>query len=111
MNAVDRVSYWRERMSEFSASGSTIKGWCRANGARPSQFRYWRKRLAALPADAPAGWMSISTSDEPARDPIRRTLHASGVSLRIGCAAVDIERTFDATVLACVVRVLKEARC
>ena len=41
-----REQFWRKTLSDFQASGLSIRGFCRAHGLHESAFYFWRCELA-----------------------------------------------------------------
>ena len=101
---------WQLRFEEFARSEMTVVDWCSANLVPLHQYYYWRRKFAtgeAASAKSEAtGWMTVSVLD-PSPNPAS----ASGVSIRLGRAVVDVQPGFDSGVLRAVVAALGAAPC
>lgn len=99
---------WRLRFDEFSRSEMTVVDWCSSNLIPIHQFYYWRKKFAdmATAQSEPAGWLAVKVAE-----PARPVTSASGVSIRMGQAVIDLHPGFDSAVLRAAVAALGSARC
>lgn len=100
---------WSLRFEEFSRSEMTVVDWCNLNLVRLHQFYYWRRKLAvkmlnAAP-DAPS-FLAVNVAQDPVSPHC-----ASGVTLRMGHAIIDVVSGFDPSVLRMVVAALEPTRC
>ncbi len=43
--SIDREAFWRSVFEEFSASGLSIRGFCKQRGVSEPSFFQWRKKL------------------------------------------------------------------
>lgn len=99
MTREERVALWADRVAAQGASGVSAAAWCASADVPLPAFYAWRKRLAS-PESAEAGtrWAALAPEAE------------SGLTLRVGAAAITVTAGFDARLLAEVVRAL-EATC
>jgi len=102
---------WRQRLASYVPGQIGVLEWCAQNGVDRKTFYYWRRRLLQpSPACHDNDWLSVTPVDEP--EPRKDCKPcASGVSVRIGNAAIDLAPGFDENVLSAVVRVLEVPRC
>jgi len=99
MNENEKAVYWREQVSQYRASGLTMKAWCASHQIAFSQMKYWirklglsqRKRVTTAP-----NWIEVTTLSAP----------ASSLVVRVGAAAIDVPAGFDAALLNQVVEAL-----
>ncbi len=92
---LEKQKLWDERIEVFLASGLSQAAWCREQGLPAHQLSYWlRKSKNSISAAANNRWVSVPNT----------TAGKSGVSLRIGKIALEIEPGFDAGVLSDVIR-------
>lgn len=86
MNPDERVAHWRGVISRWHDSEMSGAAFCRQDGLREWQFRYWVKRVAEL--DGPGeGFARVSTP---------------GSGLRVvlpGGLRLEVEPDFDGTTL------------
>ena len=50
--SMDRLTLWRDLLTEQRASGLSIKDWCAKEGVSTFTFYYWRKRISSPPSVA-----------------------------------------------------------
>lgn len=101
MTQSERRAFWAERVAAQGASGASAAAWCAQWDVPLAAFYQWRKRLAKPEPVGEARWARV---DEGAPAP------ESGLTLRVGAAAITVTAGFDPALLAEVVRAL-EARC
>jgi len=90
---------WAERIDAFLASGLSQRAWCRENGFNHGRLSYWlRKFIAEARQPRNGSWVSLDTIAP----------RSSGVLFRIGSVTLEVQRGFDAQVLADVIRSLME---
>ena len=88
---------WAERIEDFRASGLSQRAWCRKHGLRPNQLWYWLRKFETETNQPQNGiWIQL--------DSLAPT--GSGVVLRIGNVALEVQRGFDPQVLTEVIRSL-----
>lgn len=106
MTRIELRAMWRQRIEAFYESGMSVRAWCRAQGIKEHQARYWLRRFspARQAAEETAGeWVSVSVwPDEPA-------LEDDLVVVRIGRASIEVRPGFDAELLVDVVKALSAA--
>jgi hypothetical protein len=100
----DRLSEWRDRLSEYRSSGLTVAAWCRKNGLSEFTYYYWRRRIASSSACAPTAvveqqWLPLAVTVEGST--------VQQLTVRIGRAEIDVSAGFDPGLLASVVKVLE----
>ncbi len=92
---LEKRKLWEERIEAFSASGLSQAAWCREQDLPAHQLSYWLRKLKSGTSIARNNrWVSIPIT----------TTEKSGVSLRIGNIALEIEPGFDTKVLSDVIR-------
>ena len=95
LGALEKQKLWDERIEVFLASGLSQAAWCREQGLPAHQLSYWLRKFRNSTSTAINNrWVSVPIT----------TTGKSGVSLRIGNIALEIERGFDAAVLSDVIR-------
>lgn len=104
------LAEWRARLEDRARSGLTIEQWCVQHQMTVRRFRYWRKKVNAQSA-APAAsnakaapkarWLAVEVSPE----------QTPGLTVRVGAAAVEVARGFDAALLRDIVAALGLAPC
>jgi hypothetical protein len=111
MTREQREIMWRQRLESYVPGQVGVLEWCARNGVDRKTFYYWRRRLQQpSTTEQESQWLTVtavadldpSTKCEP---------RPSGVSVRIGNAAIDLDTGFDENVLSAVVRVLEATRC
>jgi len=103
---VELRTMWRQRIEALVESGMSVRRWCKAQGIKEHQARYWLRRFspARQAAEDPATeWVSVSVwPDESASKD-------DGVVVRIGRASIEVRPGFDPELLARVVKALSAA--
>ena len=106
MTRIELRTMWRQRIEALYESGMSVRAWCKAQGIKEHQARYWLRRFspARRGAKEPATeWVSVSVwPDEPASEDER-------VVVRIGRASIEVRPGFDPELLARVVKALSAA--
>jgi len=93
---------WRQRVTEYRASGQSGAAWCAAQGIKPHLLYYWTQQFASPPEACATSkqWQAVLVSG-------RQRGKAQGIIVvRIGAATIELPPDFDDKVLANVVRVL-----
>ena len=82
---------WAQQVEAFLDSGMSQRAWCEQHGLRPNQLGYWLRKVRSeqIAGNSPR-WISLEAV--PAT--------SSGVALRIGNVALELQRGFDQEVLA-----------
>lgn len=97
---------WEERLSEFEASGQTATAWCAAREINIHRFRYWSSKLrGSRRRDGQSGeirWLSVPMKSSTTGE--RDTL-----TIRVGCATVEVHEGFNSTLFKQVVQALADA--
>jgi hypothetical protein len=107
MTREELAQEWRERLDDFAQANSTVADWCYFNHVSVHQYYYWKRRLAALqpqPTQQP-GFLPVEvveTAPLPA---------ATGVTVRIAGAKIELTPGFDAATLRAVVVALAGIAC
>ena len=97
-----RREEWQKRVTEFRASGQSVKAWCEAHGIKRKRMYHWLRELPASPASevAPSQWLPVAVSGD------QRQVPESDLVIRVGDATVEVRPGFDPALLADVMRVL-----
>lgn len=78
--SVEKLTHWRETLSQWKASGQSIRAYCAAQGISEQRFYYWKRIVAAADAAkvpaATAGWSA-------GRDTAAGSWDATGASPRL----------------------------
>jgi hypothetical protein len=99
---------WATRVSEYHASGLTLKAWCAAHDCTVDQMKYWlykskQHASSTLSESAPATrFLPLAVVDKTKREPL---------VLYIGPAKIELHAGFDSKLLREVVYALAEAPC
>jgi len=108
-----RLSHWAEIIRDRSASGMSIRTYCRSAGICEKVYYYWQRKVREaayrelLPTQeersekalAPRGW-SVCTEKEST--PVKK-----GITIEIGGCRVTVEADTDAELLEKTCRMLK----
>lgn len=99
---------WRKRLDDCANSGKTVVYWCHLNHVSVHQYYYWKRRLALAPPP-PAAMPEFVPVDvvETAPNPVA----ATGVTVRIAGAAIELAPGFDPATLRAVVVALSAIPC
>jgi hypothetical protein len=99
MNLQDgRMEEWNKRISDFRASGQSMKSWCEENKVTPRRMYYWMSKLNTKKVTGDSiTWMPIAIN-EPAE---------CGLKIQIGQAVITVKPGFDQRLLVDVIRVIK----
>jgi transposase-like protein len=123
MTHVKRRKLWQTRVSDYLSSEMTVADWCKHNGFRPGQLRYWLRQAretgytddgTSRCSEVSQPWACVELADDDCADaasvPVmstdRKQMAESGVSVRVGAATIDVRRGFDAVLLSEVLRVV-----
>lgn len=102
-----RLSHWAQIMQERSASGMSVRGYCKSIGLHENVYYYWQRklRIAAIetvePSDlsVPSGWAICETRQET-RNP------QDCIQIEIGKSRITADANTDHKLLAKVCRTL-----
>jgi hypothetical protein len=93
---------WRQRVTEYRASGQSGSTWCAAQGIKPHLLYYWTQQFASPPEAC-----ATSKQRQPGSVSGHQHEKAPGIIMvRVGAATIEILPDFNAKVLGNVVRVL-----
>lgn len=101
MTRAELHAFWKNRMSDFEASGLTGTQWCANQEIPLSQFRYWRRKLRLTKDAASSGtpsWMAVDLAGHEKTNMLFIYLDSVKIELHAG---------FDPDLLADAVRVLR----
>ena len=111
----EREAFWREMLTRFTASGLSVRAFCRREKLHESAFYFWRRTLAERDGEAP-GVRSVAKSRDatPAFLPvsIRRELATPTSSLALELPSGVVMRLNDSLPverIAALVRALEAA--
>ena len=103
---VDKSQFWAETIAGFTASGLSVRAFCRSRGLHEKRFYTWRRHLGLSPV-APPGPTAPARPLIPVRvvpDPTAEVILPDGLTLRVPLAA-------DPAHLARLVAALRDATC
>ncbi len=106
MTRIELRTMWHQRIEAFHESGMSVRAWCKAQGIKEHQARYWLRRLSPArqaAKETATGWVSVSVW------PQELTSQDDRVVVRIGRASIEVRRGLDPELLACVVKDLSAA--
>jgi hypothetical protein len=95
---------WATRVTEFRASGLTLKAWCAAHNCTVDQMKYWlykSKRTSASSASA-TRFIPITVADD---------VKEHSLVIRVGQAQIELHAGFDPNLLREIVHALTVVRC
>jgi transposase-like protein len=112
---------WGAIVAEFKASGLSIRKWAMERGIRPRQLCYWIHRIEGRTqrkvSAAKPSFVEVKVVESQAPTKMAEPLvfmreaeleaPASGISIRIGEAVIEVRSGFDPEVLADVLRVVQ----
>lgn len=105
-----RMAHWAQIMQERTASGKSVREFCKSAGYREHVYYYWQRKLREaacrelIPtgrhpeAAAPKGWVACAVEKEKAR--------SGALTIEIGQYKVITDADMDTELLAKVLRVL-----
>lgn len=99
MNETEKASYWREQVSQYRASGLTMKAWCEKHHIAFGQMKYWIRKLGLRQRSRGTvvpNWIEVTPIPAP----------ASSLVVRVGAAEIKVAAGFDAALLKQVVQTL-----
>lgn len=108
----EKQAAWEKRISEQKASGLSRMDWCARQGIKYTTYRYWLEQIGKHTEknpNVPAVVTATPTWLELAPAPAATVLSSGGLVVRIGEAAVELRRGFDAELLREIVRALASA--
>jgi len=97
---------WDSRVTDFKASGQTMKAWCAAKSLTIHQLKYWLRKTSDSdsqdPTPAKSKWLSLAVSGS-----VTETRPSNSLIIRIGQSSIEVRADFDAVLLRQVVRALE----
>jgi hypothetical protein len=107
MAKLGSTQLWRKRLDDCAKSGKTVVYWCYLNQVSVPQYYYWKRKLAAQPTEtAPRPEFIPVELGEKAPSPA-----ATGVTVCIAGAAIQLAPDFDPATLRAVVVALSALPC
>jgi len=108
MSREDLAQEWRERLDDFAKAQTTITEWCFYHCIPVHQFHYWKRRLAAEPAqtEATPQFMPVDLLEAAPNSAV-----ATGVTVRIAGAKIELTPDFNPATLRAVVMALSALPC
>jgi hypothetical protein len=108
MTREELAQEWRQRLEDFAQANTTVADWCYFNHVSVHQYYYWRRRLADTPHQATQkpGFIPVEvveTAPSPAA--------ATGVTVRLAGATIELTPGFDPATLRAVVVALATLSC
>lgn len=95
---------WKERLEAFHASGQSANQWCRDHNIPVHQLRYRLRRATVEHSRSAArqshSWVALTEPSSESAPP------STGIVLRYGSLAIELQKGFDAQALSEVVRSL-----
>jgi hypothetical protein len=100
MKDAELISAWEERIADYRGSELTMIQWCEKTGYSIGQLKYWITKLNKLSRNVgSSGWARIGVVDSGANI-------ASGISVSVGAARIEVCPGFDPSLLSEVLRVV-----
>jgi len=108
MTREELAQEWRERLDDFAQANATVADWCYYNHVSVPQYYYWKRRLADNPPQAAQkpGFLPVEVVETA---PIPTA--ATGVTVRIAGAAIEVTTDFNPATLRAVVVALSVLPC
>jgi transposase len=97
---------WRRRISQWRASGLSVRAFCAQYGLTPASFYHWRRVLERRPAEEPAAFVPVQV----VADAVPTQASALEVVLADG-RTVRVAPGFDAATLRRLLAVLEGRPC
>lgn len=100
---------WQTRVAEYDSSGLTMREWCRRNGFRDGQLRYWLKKARDAGNGRSQSWACMELVDDGisgSREPSGCATGKPGLTVRVGAAMIEVRPGFDSALLSEVLRVV-----
>ncbi len=106
---------WRDRFIAYSESGLTVTDFCLTNSLDKRSYYYWKRRVAKIDGcvgdkallPAPSGWINFpSDARNSAPSPPGHTL-----VVKISGAEIEVDASFNASLLRAVVAALGSQSC
>jgi hypothetical protein len=101
---------WKEKVDEFKLSGKSQIEWCKERNIHPRRFSYWFLKFKndIDEKDPAINWIPVSIDNhiDKNNNKITSSTTNKSITIRIGKAVVEIEKGFDASLLAEAVKVL-----
>ena len=100
---------WQARVAEYDSSGLTMREWCRRNGFRDGQLRYWLKKARDAGNGRSQSWACVELVDDGtsgSREPSGCAAGEPGLSVRVGAATIEVRSGFDSALLSELLRVV-----
>jgi|WetSurMetagenome_2_1015567.scaffolds.fasta_scaffold993958_2 hypothetical protein len=99
----ERTQYWQQQVDVFEKSGLSRKAFCEQQQIKISTLEYWRRRLnkhcQRSRQENAAEWIPIKIQDS----------RSSGIVLRVGRIAIEINQGFDRALLVEVLQAIGTA--
>ena len=99
---------WRKRLDDCAKSGRSVIDWCGYNKVSVPQYYYWKRRLAVEPTQ-PAHKQEFLPVELVETAPIGPA--ATGVTVRLAGAQIELTPDFDPATLRAVVVALSALSC
>src|SRR5579862_422099 len=108
MSREELAQEWRERLEDFAQANTTVADWCYFHQVSVHQYYYWKRRLAPKPAPPTAqeAWMPVDIVETPPNPAA-----ATGVTVRIAGAQIELTPDFNPATLRAVVVALSALPC
>lgn len=93
---------WERRMTDYKASDQTQVQWCQSQNISIHQFRYWSKRIKdhhTKKLDNP--WVPVVIEDP-------KPELCESIQIKVGSVSIEVNPGFNPTLLAEVIKVLKD---
>ena len=114
LNKTGRISEWAQMVSQCRNSGKTVTAWCEEHGINIKTYYYRQKSVCeAIPdMDRPVKLSYPSSDTEPTFTEVRTIgryeKRDAAVTVRFGCAEMDIRNGADPKVIEATLRLLSK---
>lgn len=98
---------WEQEVSEFVASGMSLRQWCKHRGVGRSRLSYWVNKLSEVKQKSALEWLRVDEGE--GMGSAQAPCPACMIGIRIGSALIETRPGFDPELLVEVVRAL--AKC
>lgn len=97
MSKLDLQNLWASRITDYKASGQSVKDWCADNNIKPSQLWYRLRKERQDSSKTTSSWLPVDLSEAGLQN---------SLLVRVGRVAVEVRPGFEPKLLVDVVNTL-----
>lgn len=109
-HAAERKQFWRDAIAAFTASGLSVREFCRQHGLHEKRFYTWRKHLGLSPV-GPTPASSATPPSVPGFVPVRLVADTAAEVVLPGGVVVRVPVSSDPAHVARLVAALRSTPC